>query len=632
MSIAGSQELSLLPNLPGYRPNASNAHKDTHKKQNIFDLNNGMVMIKDTYLPSIAVPEFGEEPSLSSFQIGSMSPTKRPQTHNILDDAVVLTFHAYFEEKPIDNPGKVNIRKCAIYFTLNDGTVKIVEKPQLNSGCTQGTLVKKSTATKDNGELLVASDLKIGAEISIFKRKYRIVDCDGATRRYLEANAEFGEDVGGPMSVPEDPYQTYRARLEPGANPAKGKFCMKKNENSTFQMALMNCYVNNSGRDGFLRYGNTTLNFKCVWDNTGILYGDVMQFSMAYYLADDTLEITSLPNILSNDTSRAKLLKRAKLPKEFMNTRNLAEKPPADSFVHWTDLYVGLNLDVFGRDLLLVDADPKTREFYASFDCPLADCIELKQPEVVVHKREIPPPTGFGSEEDSMRSVEGSLMPGPAPVKKLGEPKILSFFCSLLSGGIDDVDRRFVISYYVSDNTLKIVEPPVRNSGFNGGLFLSRRAVKNPDGTTMTEKDIFVGKELQVLKHRFLVLDSNDSTYKWLEDKARIHVKNYPRSNFYLIIDKIRGPLLEGAGAEYWAERFRKFETPAGPDGGGPKQATVETFHKLLVEAGFVFDNTPENMSLQELITIRRGNGNKSNTFNYVKILEQIVQPTDEFK
>ena len=32
------------------------------------------------------------------------------------------------------------------------------------------------------------------------------------------------------------------------------------------------------------------------------------------------------------------------------------------------------------------------------------------------------------------------------------------------------MDRRFVISLYLQDHTIKVVEPPVRNSGFTGKL------------------------------------------------------------------------------------------------------------------------------------------------------------------
>ena len=33
------------------------------------------------------------------------------------------------------------------------------------------------------------------------------------------------------------------------------------------------------------------LKFDCVWDDTKRLYGDILVFSMLYYLADDTFEV-----------------------------------------------------------------------------------------------------------------------------------------------------------------------------------------------------------------------------------------------------------------------------------------------------------------------------------------------------
>jgi hypothetical protein len=58
--------------------------------------------------------------------------------------------------------------------------------------------------------------------------------------------------------------------------------------------------------------------------------------------------------------------------------------------------------------------------------------------------REIPPPTGFGSEEDSIRSCQGSLLPNPPRAKKLGEDRKLCFFAKLVSGTVDDNMRRYV--------------------------------------------------------------------------------------------------------------------------------------------------------------------------------------------
>ena len=40
-----------------------------------------------------------------------------------------------------------------------------------------------------------------------------------------------------------------------------------------------------------MKYGTQTLKFRCIWDNTENLYGDVLEFSMMYYLNDDTVEV-----------------------------------------------------------------------------------------------------------------------------------------------------------------------------------------------------------------------------------------------------------------------------------------------------------------------------------------------------
>ena len=421
--------------------------------------------------------------------------------------------------------------------------------------------------------------------------------------------------------MPADSYQDYRNSLQPGVENADwGKFHSKKNENKTFVEAKNGHYVDNSGREGFIRFGNRCLKFKCSWDNTGNLYGDVCDFSMCYYLSDDTFEINSVSNGVKKDTP-AKLLKRSKLPKQFQNHMALGERPRSANFFHWTDLHIGMYLEVYGRRLQVIDADRATREFYESFDYNLAPPIIIPKPVVIVHEREIPPPTGFGSEEDSLRSVSGSLLPGPLPMKKLGESKVLSFFCSLLSGGPDDVERRFVISYYLQDNTLKIVEPPIRNSGFVGGVFLSRRSVKKVNGELLTERDLYVGNKIQILMHRFLLLDANEGTLYWMEDKG------LPRSNFYHILDKLRPVLLEDARSGVLEDKFRALEKPENGSGRATKEAAADVFASY-----GLMNESPSGLAEHDLRTILRANMNKLPTFSYEKLLEQIVSPTDEFK
>jgi len=431
-------------------------------------------------------------------------------------------------------------------------------------------------------------------------------------------------NFSGSQSVPRDSYQEYRQSLQPATNANEasdwGKFHSKKNENKTFVEARNGHYVDNSGREGFIRFGNRTLKFKCLWDNTGNLYGDVCEFTLNYFLSDDTVEIMSVNNPNNKEQTPAKLLKRSKLPKNFASTMTLGERPSSANFFHWTDIHIGMYLEVYGRRLQVVDSDRATREFYQSFDFPLAQAIFIPKPVVIVHEREIPPPTGFGSEEDSLRSVSGSLLPGPLPMKKLGESKVLSFFCSLLSGGPDDVDRRFVISYYLQDNTLKIVEPPIRNSGFVGGVFLSRRAIKKANGEYLSERDLYVGNKVQILMHRFDLLDANEGTFKWMEDKQ------LPRSSFPAIVEKIRPTLYEDARNGRLAEAFAALEKPED----GPGRATKESAREVFSIYGLVNDML-HGLAEQDILTVVRTCGNKGTTFSYERLVDQILHPTDEY-
>ena len=43
-----------------------------------------------------------------------------------------------------------------------------------------------------------------------------------------------------------------------------------------------------------------------------------------------------------------------------------------------------------------------------------------------------------------------------------------------------DMSRRFIVSFYLSDDTIAVFEPPQRNSGVLGGKYLERGRVKLP--------------------------------------------------------------------------------------------------------------------------------------------------------
>jgi len=58
----------------------------------------------------------------------------------------VLCFDAYFQETvPQRREEKYRVRKCKIYFYLEDDTIQVVEPELKNSGIPQGKLSKSNT-------------------------------------------------------------------------------------------------------------------------------------------------------------------------------------------------------------------------------------------------------------------------------------------------------------------------------------------------------------------------------------------------------------------------------------------------------------------------------------------------------
>jgi hypothetical protein len=483
------------------------------------------------------------------------------------------------------------VRKVNLTYFIEDNTIQIVERPSLNSGIPQGTLVERTQVAKPDGDgIFMPHDMKLGEILQIFGRNYRLVDADYATRKYVRN--ELGVAESAALTVPRDAYEELRKEAEPGGDAEEwGKYHSKKNANKDFMAASIGRFVDNSGREGFIKFGNDTINFLCVWDNTTQLYGDKMQFSLKYHLADDTLEIFSVQTANSGRDTNTKLLKRSHLPKRMDNIVPTLSDPVVPDYVHWTDLYIGLELSVFGRQLRIIDADPMTREFYEDYSEPLGPSIIAPPPKVIKFEREIPPPTGYGSEADSLASCSGAIRPS----QRKGDEKTLNFFAKLLSGGVDDVDRRFVVSFYMVDGTVKVQEPPVRNSGFVGGLFLSRRELKDAEGEPYDETNLYIGGFIQILKHRFEILGANNGTFKYMEE----HDHKFTRSNAAASIAKLsRIPTFNDQCNN--GEMLARFPS---------KKLPLADFRALCEEFGMYSNTDGMKICDHELITMCRKSG-----------------------
>ena len=80
------------------------------------------------------------------------------------------------------------------------------------------------------------------------------------------------------------------------------------------------------------------------------------------------------------------------------------------------------------------------------------------------------------------------------------------------------------------------MEPPVRNSGLMGGKFLRREVQKKRDGSRYGPSDMFVGNEVEFVCHKFILLNSDEFSYRYMESDDRLFpFSNFPRLHMQLM-------------------------------------------------------------------------------------------------
>ena len=93
---------------------------------------------------------------------------------------------AYFEEAvPGCKLRAKRVRKCMLYYYLEDDCLQIFEPCEENSGLPQGLSVRRHRVPKPDGSYYGMSDLQIGAIIDVYRKMIHIHDCDDFTRKTL---------------------------------------------------------------------------------------------------------------------------------------------------------------------------------------------------------------------------------------------------------------------------------------------------------------------------------------------------------------------------------------------------------------------------------------------------------------
>ncbi|GIL63796.1 hypothetical protein Vafri_17794 [Volvox africanus] len=473
-------------------------------------------------------------------------------------DRKVLGFGAYFQEDVQYSPLESwRVRKVTIKYYLENDQVEIVEARELNSGLSQGVLLRRHSAHKDDGSPLRWSDIRVGGQLTLYRRTYHLMSADPATRAFY---SEQGQEQPADKPYPEGPYDQHRKRLESSRGPrpptrgsarspprgpplpadeeSRSLPASPRGPGALFRLLhLMKLTPEDEACDG------AVLRFVAAWDNTAELFGDVLPYAVFYYVSDGTFEVREVNRRNSGRDPFPLLLKRSRLPKVLPPVHGRPMSPETRRrlgipYYDWRDLYLGATINVYGRKMMLYECDETTMTWLKKYVPGLTpeqltpiqvdlDPFGPKRPPL-----SIPPNiSGIGSEEDSLQNVL-HLVPRPV-VRPYGEyllkgDKVFRFAAVMVPlgpgrplVGPHDMERRFVLSFYLGDGTLSVFEPRQVNSGMEQGTFLERTRVPNPaTGQPYGDTDMQVGTVLEVFGRGFQLQDADNFTLEYMEGQS----------------------------------------------------------------------------------------------------------------
>ncbi|KAI5935620.1 EF-hand domain-containing family member C2 isoform X1 [Manis javanica] len=551
-----------LPLLPGNRFNSNVGKEKFHKSQHWGFCNNVRMLVSEDKPGIGGQLLLGQKvkPKYSAFPRGTA--TYVPSW--VAFDKQVLSFDAYVEDEVPDiSEEKYRIRRYKIYFYPEDDTIQVNEPELKNSGLPQGTSIRRhriSLPPPDEDQFYTVYHFNVNIDIVFYGRTFKIYDCDTFTKNFLK---KIGVKLNPPGQCPEDPYmKTRRKMLE----------CMKP----------LRPYESFYTLKQFLEYDRKVLRFFCLWDDSDSFLGECRELILHYFLSDDTIEIKE---VLPDNSGRHAVpffLQRRKLPKYgppgvyqpgdvtdqivlnlcrgsvenrvlscCLLERHKAGKLDQD-FYKDSDLSIGTTINVWGRKVLLCDCDEFTKTYYKTkYGIENFTSIPCKAPRPPKMERKFPPYTNFGSEEDSLHSCI-DLMPTPhTKIRKFMEKdrnvnisSTLRFFAKLFTCKCADVDRMFVISYFLSDDTVSVFEPIEKNSGITGGKFLKRSRVKKPGQEIFKSElleyikaeELYVGAKVNLNGYLFLLLNADEYTFNYMEK----HSDKFPKSSIKLALQKLK--------------------------------------------------------------------------------------------
>lgn len=247
-----------------------------------------------------------------------------------------------------------------------------------------------------------------------------------------------------------------------------------------------------------------------------------LQYVIHYFLADDTVEIREVHFANDGRDQFPRLLNRQRLP-----FRSDVNQPGlhfvGDNYLTCNEIYMDKPIEAFGRYYAIQGVDFFTQHFYEEQYGRHFDLSRVQFPDVpAAVEKQIPPYNGWGDEVDSLGYVFNLTMKKPKRdfFKYVDqEKKVLRYMARFNTTAPEDVDRRFIITFYLNDDSISIYEPAMRNSGIIEGPFLRRNKYKNVDKNLefITPTDLPLGGDVKINGYSYHILSCDEYTKKYLQ-------------------------------------------------------------------------------------------------------------------
>jgi hypothetical protein len=309
-----------------------------------------------------------------------------------------LHFKAYFQEPVVENPTEnYRIRKCTVYYYLDDDTLHILEDRVENSGIPQGVFLKRHKVLIPGQEPKVYTwrELNVAVNLNVYGRVFRIVDADDFTKRFYQVE---GVSLNKPEGYPEDPFQKTRAMITMKQNPPDLA------EHKNYIEVMLKGGRPNKNLESFIKNDRHVLSFNILWPDTSYDGGDKF-FVLNFFLSDGSVEVKEINEPNNGKIPFPMLLKRKKLAKQPLLTHYPGMSLRTEEYYQPADLIVGNQVFIFGRDCLIYDCDAFTRDWFQEILGIRMDPIPLKKARPNVMYQAVPPYNGYGTAEDSLGSV-----------------------------------------------------------------------------------------------------------------------------------------------------------------------------------------------------------------------------------